>query len=186
MPSCRRVALELSRNVLDSIAGLEAEAENTVTLTTTIDLNIKALGVNDLDLSDAEDPLVIAKSLVWSSGAGANAANQSWRDSGSVPASSSATVNLTTGQTDAFGATVNMARVKLLYIRNTGTVELELSGTNGIAGTGATPIRPGGILLNIAPDATGFATSGATSLTISNESLTTAGTFDIVVLGATS
>lgn len=157
-----------------------------MTLTTQITLQLLARGVNDLDLSDAYDDLTVNQKLNWASGAGANAANQSWRDSASVAASTSATVNVTSGQTDAFGATVNMARIKLLYIRNTGTVDLELSGANEICGTGATPIKPGGIVLHVAPNAAGYPTSGAATVVISNESITTAGTFDIVIIGATT
>lgn len=135
------------------------------------------------------------KSLSWPSGTGANQADRLYQQAGATIAGSATTqVDLTGTLMDAFGTLLAMVRVKCVavyaYPANANDIQLTRPAT-GVAILGATAdyvvIRPGGIFVWIAPDATAVPVAAGTADLIN---LTNAGagtvTYDLVVLGASA
>ena len=127
-----------------------------------------------------------------SSGTGANQANAMYQASRTLAASATENLDLNASLTDVHGQSVTCTKLKALVIKaaasNTNTV---------LVGGGATTVttlftnsndqlivRPGGVFIFTAPDATGAAvTAGATVLlVVMDGSSGTAVTYDVVVL----
>jgi len=129
------------------------------------------------------------------SGTGADQINKVWTsDDRSIAASSSETHDVAGGLTDALGATVTMTKVKGIAIKaastNTNNVVVGGATSNGLVNwvgdaTDVINIRPGGCLVLIAPDSTGYAVTAGTGdlLKISNSSSGTPVVYDIALLG---
>ena len=85
-------------------------------------------------------------------------------------------VALTTGVTDSFGDTIQFTRLSVLACKasssNLGSIRLGTASTNWLSATNAfSIIKPGGLILLTAPDATGYP---ASPLFISNPTTNTA------------
>jgi len=136
-------------------------------------------------------------------GAGANQVNKIWSDTRTITASGSEEIDLTgsTGSpavtmTDVYGQTVTFARIKGIYVAassaNTNNVNVSRGSSNGctlfLANGDGLQVRPGGVFLWCAQDATGVAVTNSSSdiLTIANSSSGTSVTYDIVIIGASS
>ena len=164
-----------------------------------ISVSIKATYTKDLDLGDAQDPIVKTASYTLSTlGAGGSSYNQQWRDTRTLAAATNDDLDLAGSLTDAFGATVAFARFKVLGIWQTNANTADTHFRVGAAGTNplstlfvdttdiiAAP-RAGGCLIIVSTDATGYAVTGgsADSLRIRNTSAGTSSTYDIALLGA--
>ena len=154
-----------------------------------IHLSLELTATKADGLTTATDPLREYLSRTLSSGAGANAANGLYHEEWSVAAEDTEQIDFT-ALTDRFGDALNFARLKYLYILNTGTVPLYLTSTLVLLGApvSAVPIRAGEFYIKGLQDATGYVVQNGISDTIIVENLdpATAGTFDIVAVGATS
>lgn len=135
-------------------------------------------------------------SISWTDGTGADMANTLWCDQArSLPATTNDDLDLAGGLTDALGATVTNARIKLIYIKNNATTAgyfLEVGGaaSNPISTIFAATndilkIPPGGELWLKASDATGWAVTAGSAdvLRIRNGNAATL-TYDIMIVGA--
>lgn len=91
---------------------------------------------------------------------------------------------------------MTFARIKALgvyaAIANTNNVNVTRPASNGVplfiaAGDGVA-VRPGGMLVMIAPDVTGYLVTAATGdlITFTNSSGTTGVTYDVVIIGASA
>ena len=137
-------------------------------------------------------------SLSWETGTGASQADLVWADQArSINATTNDDLDLAGGLTDGLGATVTMARLKLIYIKNNETtagrvIQLGGSATNPVSTLfGATPdyltIPPGGIFCLAVPDATAFAVTGGSADTIRiRNPNASAITYDIILIGASA
>lgn len=96
----------------------------------------------------------VSYSLVLSEGTGANKAQVTWGDSRTL-ASSSESLN-TAALPDPRGS-VNLSKVKAMYLRNASTALLTATAFGGTY-----PVRPDGVAVAIAPDATGLTAAGLT------------------------
>ena len=128
-------------------------------------------------------------SISFTDGAGAAQANQLYHANKTLGGSADS-LDLAGGVTDGYGGTITFARVKALYINNTGNANITVGGGSNAMSTilGASStivIRPGSFMLIAAADATGHVVTGGTA-----DILTVAGTngqtYEIAVLGATS
>jgi hypothetical protein len=128
-------------------------------------------------------------SLSLGDGTGANQAQVAWSDAGTIAAGADDILNVA-GLTDDRG-TVAFTAVKLIYIRNTGPVPLNLIG-NGDWATGPQKlpntsnyeIPAGGCWVATNPTAAGWSVGASPKyLTIQNQSGSTAATYDIVLIG---
>lgn len=98
-------------------------------------------------------------------------------------------VDLSGVLTDAFGAILTPARIKVIAFRNNSASNIMTlgNGTNPwstwLGATSTKVVRPGGAFIDIAPDATGWAVTAATG-DIFKVAGTGTDTFDLLLLGA--
>lgn len=137
-------------------------------------------------------------SLSWETGTGASQADVIFADqSRSLTATTNDDFDLAGALTDGLGASVAMARLKLIYVKNNETtagrvLQIGGSASNPISTLfGATAdyiiVPPGGIFLLAVPDATAFAvTAGsADTIRIRNPNASTI-TYDVIFIGASA
>lgn len=111
-----------------------------------------------------------------------------------APATSE-TLDLAGVLSDAFGATLIIAKVKAIYIRgadaNSGNIEVGGAAANAFIGplkdvTDIAVVQPGGVWLNVAPNAGWTVTPATGDLLKVNNPGAAAGTYDIIVVGASA
>lgn len=165
---------------------------------TSFGFTIAATENNQLDLLKATAALAYNRAGAFSTGVGAGQADRMWSDKRNILASANDDLDLSgTALQDPLGVNLALARVKLLavYAYATNINTLILDGAAGARITtilgGTTPtltIRPGGLLLLTAPDATGYAITATTAdiLRFTNGGAGTAVDYDVVIIGATA
>lgn len=137
----------------------------------------------------ANIPCSIQASALFADGAGALQANVLYQGSLALVAGAKA-LDLNGVLTDSYGSTVSLLRVKGILVRNTGVTDLSFgAGTTPwvtfLNSTGTITLKPGGVLLAYAVDATGWAVTASTA-DLLNFTGTGTGTFDVAILGAAS
>lgn len=165
-------------------------------LTLSVKAGIRGNHTSVLDLGTADLPVDVLASVALASGTGANQADRIFTDTRTLTASASESLDLAGSLTDAFGATITMARVKAILIKaasgNTNDVQVSRPAANGVpiflAASDAIVIRPGGAFLWVAPDATAIAVTAGTGdlLTLTNSAGSTSVTYDVVIVGASA
>lgn len=165
-------------------------------LDTRLKVNLTSNLTGSLDLQSRAAPLAYAVSKALISGTGANQADKVWADQRTIAASSNDDLDLAGTLTDAFGATVTFARVKMLLVKaaDTNTNNVIVGGASSTFATwvtGTSPavvVRPGGLLVLAASDATAYAVTAtsADTLRISNSGAGSTVSYDIVVIGASA
>ncbi len=135
-------------------------------------------------------PHSAADQLIWASGTGADQADKVYADSGSLSASAVLTMDFAPGSDDAFGSPATMARIKAVYVQNTGaTASISLGGNNSFFGAGLV-LRPGETVMKAvgATDATGWAVAAGSTdvLSITNQSGAAAASYRVIVVGASA
>lgn len=167
-------------------------ALNTISATVQAVVNLAA-GIT-ADFADATQQIAENASVSISTvGTGADAANQYWSDSRSIPAGSNESLDLSGTLTNALGQTVSFSSIKVIYIKNQNTAgDLVVgAGTNPwitmLGGAAHTiQVRRSGMFLNACADATGWAVTATTGdvLKITNSDGTNAAIYDIILIGA--
>lgn len=168
-----------------------------MTLSTKIVTSLVATLTDALDLSTATDPLSYTKRTTLTSGTGANQADMLWHDTRTVTASSNEDLDLAGVLVNALGDTQTFARVKVLMVSaaaaNTNTVNVTSKATNGVPGLflalgDGIVVRPGGMFLWTASDATGAVVTAATGdlLNVANSGAGSSVTYDVVIIGASA
>lgn len=171
------------------------------TLSTLIELHLRATLQNPVDLSTPQDPLDLNEVLAnMASGTSTNQANLSFHDTRSLNAESSETLDLTGSLVDALGRTLTFTAIKAIFIRakaaNTLTIEIGNAASNPFKGPFyaddgevepterpvITRLAPGQAMLLTAP-ASGWPVSGADQLKVNNPSAGASSTYDIVIIG---
>ena len=130
----------------------------------------------------------------WSftSGTTTNQMDQLWVSRRTLAANTAETLDLTGGVTNSFGTALTMAEVRMLIV----TINATNASTIAVGGAASASfnswagasndtvrVRPGGLMLLVAPDATGYAIGGG-NLAVTNEGAS-AVAYDIYV-GASS
>lgn len=171
-----------------------------VTLATsgTISVNAVATGTpSGFSANSPTDSVLMALAISLTSGTGLNQADLYYSPA-TVTISNGANHDLDVSGSvvNGLGQTVTMARVKLIIIRNNTLT----AGFTAVVGNGSNPllnwvgaaahtktIRPGGIFVDYAPDATGYAVTAATGdiLRINNPNAS-AITVDYLIVGASA
>jgi hypothetical protein len=169
-----------------------------MSLTSRMSMELRATYTSALDLTTASAPLAISQQWSLGSGTGAGAADKVWSDRRTLAASATEDLDLAGVLTDAFGATVTLARVKGLFIRasaaNSNNVVVGAADTNAWAtllnSTGTLTFRPGAAMLFTAStaDATTYAVTAATGdlLKVANSGAGSTVTYDIAIIGASA
>lgn len=157
-------------------------------------VNFAALLLNSIDLRDVQDKFAWNPNYAFANGTGANQANQTFLDIRTLTASSSENLDFAGGLTDAFGNTITLTRIKALVIfaaaSNANDVLVGGAASNAIASifgdvTDVVKVKPGGLVVLVAPDATGYAITATTAdlLKIANSAGGTSVTYTIGILG---
>lgn len=163
-------------------------------LSTSLRVALTAIHANAIDLGAASMPLGINALIELADGTGADQANALWSDTRTLSASASENLDLAGSLTDVFGATLTFTRVKLLLVRaasgNTNDVLVGGAASNAWVGpfndaTDVAKIKPGGLALFVARDATAYPVTAGTGdiLKVANSSSGTSVSYDIVVVG---
>ena len=167
-------------------------------LVTNMQLNLATVLTKVADWSTPTDSAAFPfTSLSWSSGTGANLADLEFHDRRTLAGASNEALDLAGVFSDSFGVVIAFARIKLIAIYNRGTVGDEILSLGGAAAnqfinwvgdaSDVIKIRPGGLLILAAPDATAYAVTAGTGdqLKIANAGAG-AVNFDIYLLGASA
>lgn len=153
---------------------------------------------NLLDLaSKASASLSFAKSGTLSNGVGVSQADRMFFDTRSIVASGVDDLDLNgTALQDALNANLALARIKVLAIAakstNVNNLLVGAAAANAVSSilgaTGVLTVRPGGLLLLTASDATGYVVTPATAdiLRVTNSGAGSAVDYDIVLIGASA
>lgn len=163
-------------------------------LTSRVSLELTALLTGAADFGAPSSAPRFARQIDFASGSGAGQADMMWTDRRTIAASGSEDLDLSGTLMDALGATVDLARVKVLYVAasasNTNDVVLGNASATAwaalLGATGTVTVKPGGVLLVAAPDATAYpVAAGSTDLLkVANSGAGTPVTYDIAVIGA--
>jgi len=115
-------------------------------------------------------------------------------DTRTLTASATENLDFAGTLTDAYGATVTMARLKALIVvaatGNTNDVQISRPAANGVplflAASDAIPVRPGGLFAWACADATAIVVTAGTGdlVTITNSAGTTSVTYTVIAIGA--
>jgi hypothetical protein len=163
-------------------------------LVTNIGVRIDAALSSTVGLAPVQALLAVLKSIALASGTGADAADKIYTSEASIATGATLSLDLAASLEDALGAAFTPAKLKLLliYSRTTNTTNLTLFGDAAsvpIVNTAATTMtmRPGGLLLIVAPDATAIAVTATSAdiIKIVNASGATA-VVDIVLIGTSA
>lgn len=166
-------------------------------LTSQVSVGINATQTSLLDLAIATVPLSVLRGSSTSDGTGLGQADRIFHDTRTLTASSSEDLDLAGVLLDVFGAAITFARIKTMLISaapgNTNNVIVGNAATNGfISWVGGAlhtvTVRPGGLLLVSATDATAYTVTAATAdlLHITNSAGSTSVTYDVVLIGASA
>lgn len=164
------------------------------TVTAQLRMQIATLNRFLVGMSTVTVPLDQDYTQLFSSGTGANQANALWYDDRTLTASASENLDLNASLTDAFGNSITCTKLKALIVKaatgNTNNVLVGGGSTTITTIFSATNdqaiVRPGGIFIFTAPDATGAAlTAGSADvLSVTNSSGSTSVAYDIFVVCA--
>jgi len=151
---------------------------------------------DDGTLAETSNQGSVSFSSTQSNGTGANQSDKIYFIATTLAASGSTTYNLGS-LTDVFGSALDFERVKVIYLKNKTT-----TGTNGVISVGGAAsnqfvnwvgntddlvnVRPGGVLLLAAQDATAYSVSTGVNLKLLNTSGSTTVSYDLVVIGASA
>lgn len=166
-------------------------------LQTQLSLALTATHTSALDLTTVSAPVNKALNKVLSSGTGANQADKIFHDQRTLAASATENLDLAGVLTDAFGATITFARIKLILITaaaaNTNNVIVGGHGSAAFVNwvsdaTDKIIVRPGGAFLLVATDATAYAVTATTGdmLTVANSAGSTGVTYDVILAGCSA
>lgn len=128
-------------------------------------------------------------------GSGANQANKLFADSRTVAASATDSLDLNGALNDALGQSLALTRVAAIMIKaaagNGGDLLVGPAAVNGFLGpwnaaADRNKVKPGGILLLVAPTAAGFPVVAGTGdlLNVVNSNAGASGSYDIVIVGS--
>jgi hypothetical protein len=170
-----------------------------VALDTNISLALRATLTGAAGQAQPQQPLNLSRLLVLSSGVAAGQADRLWAPpTRTLIASANEDLDLAGVLTDAFGATLTIARVKALYIAaaagNTNNVVVGAAAANPwaalLSATGTVTLRPGAFVLvgTSTVDATGYAVTAGTGdlLRVTNSAGVTSVSYDIAVIGTSA
>ena len=158
----------------------------------TIRLTLASMLDAAIDIGTVRHDIALSPNYTFSDGTGANQIKQVFSDTRTLAASANEDLDLAGGLTNALGSAITFTRIRGLLIRaaagNTNNVVVGGAASNQFAtpfgaGTHTLSIRPGGLLLLVANDATGYPVTAGTGdlLRIANSSSGSSVTYYIVL-----
>jgi hypothetical protein len=167
-------------------------------LTSRVTVELTGLLTAALDFTTPSSSVDIRQQFDLASGTGAGQADKIWTDQRTLTASSTEDLDLAGVLTDAFGATITLARVKAILVRaaaaNVNNVVVGGASATQWAAllgtTGTVTLRPGALFVAAAgvADATGYVTAaGATDfLKVANSGAGSSVVYDIAIVGCSA
>lgn len=160
-----------------------------------INLSLIAALTSALDVGEASYAPNYGANFPFADGSGANQASQIFSDARTLTASATENLDLAGGLVNALGATVTLAKLKALVIKadaaNANDVVVGPAATNGLvtpfnAAADRVKVKPGGLLVLVAPDANGYAVTAGTGdqIFVGNGGAGTSVTYTIILIGA--
>jgi len=157
-------------------------------------LSIQGLFANSLDVGSAQYPVSFSPTHNLTDGTGANQAKQLWTDTRTLTASASENLDLAGVLVDAFGNVITFTKLKaIVVIADAANVNDVVIGNHATAaclmffGAAAhtAAIKPGGMLVAVAPDNNGFPVTATTAdmLKVLNGGAGTSVTYTIAIIG---
>jgi hypothetical protein len=162
--------------------------------TAKLGVNLQLTEVAALDLSNVTNDILYSKILEFTNGTAANQANKVFHDQRTLTASATENLDLAGGLTDAYGAAITFTRIKAIIVfaaaANTNNVIVGGAASNQFVGpfgdvTDTVAVRPGGLMVFAAPDATSYAVTAGTGdiLKVANSAGSTSVVYDILIVG---
>lgn len=166
----------------------------TGTMTTQLQLKINTTGYLAVGLTTVDNPITQDYTQLLSSGTGANQASNIYHAQRTLAASATENLDLAGTLTNAFGVTLTFTKIKAIIIHaaaaNTNNVQVGGAASNAFVNwvadaTDIINIRPGGTLILVAPDSTGYAVTAGSGdiLKVTNSAGSTGVTYDVIILG---
>lgn len=159
-----------------------------------VNVGISGTLENPMDVNSAIQSLAWGASNAFTTGTGANQAQNVWTDTRTLAASGTEDLDMNGVLLDAFGGTISFTKIKAIIVKadpnNTNDVTFGPKATNGLispfnAATDRVKVKPGGVVVMVAPDANGYAVTAATAdiLTVTNGGAGSSVTYTIIVVG---
>ena len=155
-------------------------------------LNVQGLVASSLDLESPQSSLNLSSLFTLTDGSGDSKFQQMFSDTRSTDQTGE-TLDLVGSLKNAFGLTISFSKIKVILVlaaaANTVAIRVGAAATNQFvawcgSATDYVTIRPGGLMLLVAQDATGYATAGGSTDNLKIVAASTATvSYDIVVLG---
>lgn len=151
----------------------------------------------DSDIGTSSHTINQNYKTTFTSGTGANQANQMWADTRTIAASGADDLDLAGGITNALGTTITFTSIKGIIVSaaaaNTNDVQIGGDATAALAelfahSSDIINVKPGGTFAIVNPNANGYAVTATTAdiLQITNSSSGTGVTYDIIIVGETA
>jgi hypothetical protein len=167
------------------------------TLSTKLRLGLTAVYENTAGLAPVQAPLNRTDIINLLTGTGLNQADRIYTEQITIAGSANTERDLAGSLLDAFGAVITLARVKALIViaaaGNANEVVIGAAAANGWFGPfgGATEtvkVRPGGMTVLVAPDATAWPVVAGTGdkLKLANGAAGANVVFDLIIIGASA
>jgi hypothetical protein len=148
-----------------------------------------------MDMGTGTFPFTLAVSAAFTDGVASGMADRMFSDSRTLAASATEDLDLAGSLTDAFGAVLTFAKLKLVMIKasssNTNDVVLSRPASNGVplfaAAGDSIAIKPGGVFFWYVPGA-GVTVTAATGdlMTLTNSAGGTGVDYDVVLMGTSA
>lgn len=163
----------------------------------TLAIALNALVDSTIDIGTVRHDIApFSPNYVFADGTGADQIKNIFADTRTLTASANEDLDLAGGLTNALGQTITFTKIRGILVRaaagNTNNVIVGGAASNQFVtpfgGTAHTvTVRPGGLLVMVANDATGYAVTAGTGdlLRIANSAGSSSVTYDIVLLGTT-
>jgi hypothetical protein len=158
-------------------------------VTLTLKVDSKALKTGNLGIS-ADDPLLRDYTQLLANGTGANQASQHWHDQRTTAGNDD--LDISGSLTNVFGTSIVFTKIKAIIIKaasaNVGDVLVGAAASNQFltflgSATDKIKVKPGGLLILVAPDANGYAVTAATGDILRVASSSGSVTYDIILIG---
>jgi hypothetical protein len=157
-------------------------------------LAVQGYIANSLDVGSVNYPVSFTATYNFADGVGANQAKEIFTDTRTLTASASENLDLAGVLTDAFGNVITFTKIKAIVITadaaNVNDVVIGNHATAAAllffgAATHTAAIKPGGMLVSVAPDVNGYAVTATTAdmLKVLNGGAGTSVNYTIAIIG---
>jgi hypothetical protein len=157
-----------------------------------VSISVEAQMDDVLDIGTAMYPVVFSAVSPFTDGTGANQAKKIFTDTRTLSASAAESLDLYGSLVDAYGVTMNAAKLKAIVVTaaaaNTNNVQVTRPASNGVplfmAASDGIALTPGASFCAVFPDANGVAVTASTGdlITFTNSAGSTSVTYTLILI----